>query len=40
MQHEKITISAGIKGCQLLVNANELTKFVDAKICGIIQTGV
>lgn len=40
IQHEKITISAGIKGCQLLVNANELTKFVDAKICAIIKTGV
>lgn len=33
--HEKITVSAGMKGCQLLVTTGELTEFVDAKICDL-----
>ena len=32
---EKITISAGTKGCQLLVNRHELTEFVGAKLCDL-----
>ena len=33
---EKITVSAGIRGAQLLVNVDELVKFVDAKLCAIV----
>lgn len=33
--HEKITVSAGVKGCQLLVNAKELTKYLRATVDSI-----
>lgn len=29
--HDKITVSAGIKGCQLLVNSSELISYLNAK---------
>ena len=32
LNHEKITVSAGVKGCQLLVNAKELTDYLKATI--------
>lgn len=32
---EKITVSAGVRGAQLLLNVDELVKFVEAKICQI-----
>ena len=32
---EKITVSAGIKGCQLLVNTTELVSFTDAKLVDL-----
>lgn len=32
---EKITVSAGVRGAQLLLNVYELVKFVEAKICQI-----
>ena len=32
---EKITVSAGVKGCQLLVDRKELTDFVDATLCHL-----
>ena len=32
---EEITVSAGVRGAQLLLNVNELVKFVEAKICQI-----
>lgn len=35
MNHDKITVSAGIKGCQLLVEREKLTEFVEAKICDL-----
>ena len=35
--HEKITISAGIRGCQLLLSKDELIKFTKAKIEKIIR---
>lgn len=34
---EKITISAGIKGCQLLIDKDELIKFTNAQIKKIIR---
>ncbi len=35
--HEKITISAGIRGCQLLLSKDELINFTKAKIEKIIR---
>lgn len=32
---EQITVSAGVRGAQLLVNVDELVNFVKAKICEI-----
>lgn len=32
---EQITVSAGVRGAQLLLNVNELVRFVEAKICQI-----
>lgn len=29
---EKITVSAGVRGCQLLLNTGDITKFTNAKI--------
>jgi len=37
MMHEKITISAGIRGCQLLLSKDELINFTKAKIQKIIR---
>ncbi len=33
--HEKITVSAGIKGCQLLIDRERLVEFTEAKLCAI-----
>ena len=33
--HDKITVSAGIKGCQLLVGRAALTEYLDAKLCDL-----
>lgn len=35
--HEKITVSAGVKGCQLLVSVKELIEYTSATICDIIK---
>lgn len=35
--HQKITISAGIRGCQLLVDKDELVKYTKAEIKKIIR---
>lgn len=32
---EKITVSAGIKGCQLLVDVKELVSFTEAKLVNL-----
>ena len=32
---EKITVSAGIKGCQLLLDREELVKFTSANLCPL-----
>ena len=32
---ERITVSAGLRGAQLLLNVGELVKFVEAKLCQI-----
>lgn len=37
LSHEKITVSAGIRGCQLLIDREKLTTFVNAKIQRIIR---
>lgn len=33
MDYEKITISAGVRGCQLMVDREELIKYTNAKLC-------
>ena len=33
--HEKITVSAGIKGCQLLIKVDDLVKICDATLCNL-----
>ncbi len=33
---ERITVSAGVRGAQLLLRVDELVKFVDAKLCQIV----
>ena len=33
--HEKITVSAGVKGCQLLVDTKELVSFTEAKLVDL-----
>lgn len=35
-QFDKITVSAGVRGAQLLLRVDELVKFVDAKLCQIV----
>ena len=35
-QFEKITVSAGIRGAQLLLRVDQLADFVEAKICQIV----
>ena len=37
LSHEMITVSAGIKGCQLLVNTSELISFTDARVSDLIK---
>ena len=32
---DKLTVSAGIKGCQLLLSRAELVMFLDAKLCDL-----
>lgn len=34
---EKITVSAGIKGCQLLLNRNDVVSFTNATVCDLIK---
>ncbi len=36
LDFEKITVSAGMKGAQLLLNVEELVKFTGAKLCQIV----
>ena len=33
---ERVTVSAGIRGAQLLLRVDQLVKFVDAKMCQIV----
>jgi len=35
-QFDKITVSAGVRGAQLLIRVEELVKFVDAKLCQLV----
>lgn len=35
---EKITVSAGIKGCQLLLDSRRITEFVGATVCELTVT--
>ena len=37
MNFEKITVSAGIKGCQLLLCRKDLVSFTDATVCSLIK---
>ena len=32
---DEITVSAGVRGCQLLINREELCSFVDASLCDL-----
>ena len=34
---EKITVSAGMKGCQLLLATEELVSFTEAKVCDLVK---
>ena len=34
-EHEKITVSAGIKGCQLLLNRDDICRFTNASLCDL-----
>lgn len=36
LNFERITVSAGVRGAQLLVRVDELVKFVEAKLCPIV----
>lgn len=36
LDFEKITVSAGVRGAQLLLNTSELVQFVGAKVCQIV----
>ena len=36
LDFEKITVSAGVRGAQLLLNVSELVQFVGAKVCQIV----
>lgn len=35
--HDKITISAGIRGCQLLIGKDQLTEFIKAEIKKVVR---
>ena len=37
LDHEKITVSAGVKGCQLLLERAKLVEFTEAKLCDLIK---
>lgn len=34
--YDKITVSAGVKGCQLMLDSKKITEFCDAEICDLI----
>ena len=36
-KHEKITISAGVRGCQLVIDKNSLIEFTKSKVTKIIR---
>ncbi|MBE7052749.1 MAG: Cys-tRNA(Pro) deacylase [Ruminococcaceae bacterium] len=36
-QHEKITVSAGIKGCQLLLKVDDIVRITNATLCNLIN---
>ena len=36
LNFERITVSAGVRGAQILLRVDELVKFVDAKLCPIV----
>ena len=36
LNFERITVSSGVRGAQLLLRVDELVKFVDAKLCAIV----
>ena len=35
LEHEKITVSSGMKGMQLLINSKELVEFIGAELCAV-----
>ena len=35
--YNEITVSAGVKGCQLMLSSTEVTEFVGAKLCDILR---
>ena len=37
LSHERITVSAGVKGCQLFVNTNDLIQYTQAKPCDLVK---
>ena len=37
LEHEKITVSAGVKGCQLLLDRASLVNYTEAKLCDLIK---
>lgn len=38
LNYEKITVSAGIKGCQLLLDSKQIAEFVGASVCELTVT--
>ncbi|MBR3932850.1 MAG: Cys-tRNA(Pro) deacylase [Clostridia bacterium] len=40
LNKEEITVSAGIKGCQLLLNREELVGFTEATLCDLVKGSV
>ena len=36
LECERITVSAGIKGCQLLISRAELVEFVQGTVCSLV----
>ena len=36
LKFEKITVSAGMKGAQILLNTQELIQFTEAKVCQVV----
>ncbi len=35
--YDNITVSAGVKGCQLMLSSKEITDFIGAKLCDVIR---